>query len=422
MARHLRSERWRSLGLLLVLLAGTVLVTLMVDRGHDPVSQVEAGDVEALQLPASGDPVIVLQRGDPTYTLAAVDPEDGAILWDVLLPGPPTDWALSGDVLALALPHPREEALLLDVGTGHLVEQVQPGGVARRVAISPTHLAVAVQSSGNPVILYDRTGMQAEEVGRFHHRGLVLQVALNGDVLATGTRAGEATVVDADGPTTRLNSSVPYIVQGLALSSGGEHLLLGGRAFSDTGHGMVEAYHVPGDDPPRRLWGVGDPSTPPVGLVEMNRNGSRAVATLEVPGDYRILAIEDGEVTAQATVGGLVTRGQVGRGLALSPDSQWVAAATLEGDVILRSMPTLEREWTWEASGATSVDFADANQELFAVNARLAPGGSFDTVSTFDVDNEPFLNDPARLLPPLLLVEAGTGVLVVLGRGSSRRV
>lgn len=422
MARHLRSERWRSIGLLLVLMAGTVLVVSLVERGHDPVSRVEPGDVDALHLPPSGEPLILLQPGpNGSYAATAVDPEDGSRLWHLPLPGQPTDWALSGDTLAISLPHPREAALLVHIPTGEVQEEVQPGGVVRRVAVSPTHLAVAVQTTGNPTVLYERTGPSLREGGRFLHRGLVLDMALDGDLLATGTRAGEVLLVDADGPTVRFNRSVPFLVQGLDLSSGGEHLLLGGRSFSDTGNGVLELHQVLGEDAPRVLWSVGNAATPPVGLVELSRSGSRAVATLEVPGNYHVLAVEDGEVTGREGTGGLLTRGQLARGIALSPDGRWVAGATLEGDVVLRSMPTLRTVWSWDASGATSVDFAEAAPELFAANARLAPGGGFGSVSVFDVDSESFLDDASRLLPALLLVEAVTGVLVVLARGSDRR-
>jgi len=405
-------RRWRVVGLLVVLLAGSLLILAITDRGHDPTWQVRGADTEQAALSPSGDAVYALVRGHGNITaLDARRGSDGHLLWESPLNATRALLVAGDDGVALATDFP-QAFLTFYAKDGAVRYQVPLAGVPRAMAVEGPRVALALTAPDNPVVVYDN-GTQAM-VHRFPD--FVNALDMRGGRLAAGTGAGSVRIEGALNGTLLYNGSFSISVRSLRLAGDGGSMVLGGASLLQGDlTGMVAFVDLLSDQPVR--WSK--QTTSGVGYVDLDRAGLWAIAAETAPPRDVVHAYEayTGRERWSRVVEGGLAQGDAnaGGGVALSADGQTVAVGTLHGGIGAYRMVDGARLWSYRAEGTTLVVFAGANGDALLANGRFAAGGSDSGLFSFSVAREPFAGRlPAlALLVAALLIAAAAAILGV---------
>lgn len=409
-------RRWRTTGIVLVAVLGTLVYGAVADRGHDPRWSREGADLEIVVLADDGLTVYALRQATPgTHDLAALDP-GGAVLWNRTLDAPDVfvgagrDWVAAasvGEPSRLVVRRSHDGVVLLDTAVG---------GTPRGLAADGETVAVALESPENTVLVWTRLAYDRS----LHLPGFVTALDVADETVAAASGDGTVVVDRAGAEVARFDAGMS--VRALRLDGNGTRLVVGGLG-PEPGDlsGVVATYDV--DVEARRAharWSSGTVSG--VGSVDIAKDGSVVLAVEESPGASALrLTAGDGGPAVRHVADGIVPRHGTGgpAGARLAPDGAGVAVATLSGDVGYVESATGRVLWTWRAKGALAVDFAADAPGTFAASARLVPSRGYDRLVVFDLAEEPFARDMALLVPALVLAELTAGAFV-LGVGRAR--
>ncbi|HLE98022.1 MAG TPA: hypothetical protein VI997_11675 [Candidatus Thermoplasmatota archaeon] len=415
--RSYAARRWRTTGLFVALLVGTVVYALVADRGHDPMWQREVPDVEDVIFDADGHVLYVVTRdAERMQALAAVD-RDGTALWNATLGrgevfvATGRDWvavARDGDVPRLTLFRSTDGVVLLE----------------ERVAGTPVGLAADAETAALALSGANATVQVWVRLAHDHEVSFaapVTAVDVAGETVAIGAVDGRL-VVERRG-TVVADLDVALSVRAVALSADGTRVTVGGLATTpgDFSGGVV-VYDLEGRPQAGPRWRSVTQSA--VGAVDIAADGSRVLALEETPGGtvLRFTPGEGGDTWRFPAPGVVARAGTTGSaGARLASDGRGAAIATLTGGISWLDAEEQVVGWTWRAKGSTVVAFPQRDPTTFAANARLSPTEGYDRVVSFDVGGEPFDADMARLVPTLLAAELVAGALV-LGVGRVREL
>lgn len=407
------ARRWRALGLLGVLLLGSLLVLGVTDRGHEPLWTARTGVIDSAAVAPDGSAVYALIREEGNVTrLEARRGESGTLLWESQLHAPRALLAAGEGGVALATDFPF--AFLTVYGEdGSLRHRAPLEGNPRALRMEGDRVAIALQAPGNPVLVYE--GGSLARTLRFG--SFVKAIDLRSGHIAAGTGDGEVALFAPNG-TALANASLPMSVRSLQLSRDGTMLLVGGYGLSpgdlSGGVALLDAATQP---PLRWTQAVGAG----VGYVGLDDNGVWAMVVEESPPRYRLRVYEAASGTSRwvREVDGNVAgddSGSVG-GASLSPDGRSVVVASLRGDLrVLRTSDAAPR-WSFEAEGVTHATFARDAPDLVFATGRLVPTGPYSTNAfLFSVSREP-LQGHLPILAILLTATAILAATAVVGVG-----
>lgn len=401
------ARRWRVLGILGVLLAGSMLVLAMTDRGHEPWWNVRTGPVDSTAASPDGSTVYALIREDKDLArLEARRGGTGSLLWESPLHAPRALLAASADGVAVATDFPLAFLTVYGVD-GSVRFQVPLEGNPRDMDMERGRVALALQAPGNPLLVFeDGRVVQSHSFASF-----VTGVSLRNGRLAAGAGDG-AVAVFAQNGTMLFNASLPISVRSLQMTRAGDMLLLGGYGLLPGDlSGALVLIDVDARQPIRwtRSTGVG------VGLVAIDDNGLWAMAVEETPPDHRLLMFEaaSGALKWTRPLAGSIARDDSGGtgGAALSPDGRTVAVATLRSDLVLLRALDGRPRWTFDTEGATHVAFPHDDPDTLLASGRLVTTSPSSTLLLrFSVHEEPFTG---RL--PLIAILLASTTLVAAG-------
>lgn len=397
------ARRWRVLGLVAVLLLGSLLVLGITDRGHEPLWSARTGPIDRAAVSPDGSAVYALIREGGNLTrLEARDGASGGLLWESALHAPRALLAAGSEGVAVATDFPL--AFLTAYGVdGSVRYQVPLEGNPRALAVEGARLALALQAPGNPVLVFE-----GDRLARTHTFGsFVKAIDLRAGRLAAGTGEGEVALFHENG-TAAYNASLPMSVRSLQMTRDGLSFLVGGSSLAAGDLSGVLAFVDTGRREPL-LWTAPAPGS--VGLVGLDDAGLWALSVEEAP-PYHSLRVREaatGEPRWMLPVEGFVARDDSGSsgGAALSPDGRAIVVGTLRGDVQALRVQDGRARWSFLAEGTTQVAFARDAPGLVLANGRLVTGGPYASAFLFSVDAEPL----ASRLPVLAAVLAAVAVL-----------
>lgn len=381
------ARRWRVLGILAVLLAGSMLVLAVTDRGHEPVWSARTGPVDSTAASPDGSTIYALIReGDNLTRLEARRGGTGSLLWDSPLHAPRALLAAGAEGVAVATDFPL--AFLTVYGVDGSIDFAVPlEGNPRDLDMDGDRVAIALQAPGNPLLVFERGQLlQSHSFASF-----VTGISLRQDRLAAGAGDGQVAVFAPNG-TALFNASLPLSVRSLQLTRDGQTLLLGGYGpLPGDLSGALVLIDVDAREPIRwsRSTGVG------VGLVAIDDNGLWAMAVEETPPDHRLLMFEaaSGALKWTHPLVGSISRDDSGStgGAALSPDGRSVAVATIRSDILLLRALDGRARWTFDTEGATHVAFPHEAPDTLLASGRLVSTSPYSTLLLrFSVTEEPF--------------------------------
>lgn len=405
-------RRWRFVGILLVLLSGSLLVLAITDRGHDPLWDARDAPVEAIDVAPDGSVVYTLVReGGNVSRLAARSGVDGSLLWQSHLNATRAVMRAGPEGVAVATDFPRA-FLTVFREDGSVTLQVPLQGNPRAMAIEGDRLALALQSPRNPVLVFE-----GDALLRTHSfDGFVNTLDMRGGRLAAATGDGQVRVYSANG-TRLLDVSLPAGIRSLSLSGDGADLAVGGFSLVP---GSLAGYvaHLDPDRAEPVVWAAD--TTVAVGLVDMDRVGVAIMAVEESPHASTILLFDTATGVRRFAyrVEGNVARDDAGAfgGAALSPDGRALVVATLNGAVDGYSVPDGKLLWTYRLEGSSALAFAAGENDRFVANGRITRNGDLDAVLLFSTRAEPLFGSAPALAAGLVATAAAVGA-TVLGVG-----
>lgn len=409
-------RRWRTVGFLAVLLVGALLILAITDRGHDPLWQARSEYVDQLDVSPDGTRVYALIRTDensPFIRLEARDGAGGEVLWKSDLNESRVLLAADDEGVAVATDFPR--AFLTYFGDdGRPRWQVALEGNPRALAVENGRAVVALNSGGGgdkAIVLEDGRTLRTH---RFE--GFVGALDMEAGHLAVGTSAGRVLLFDSLGEAIQ-EARVELDVLSLRMASDARAIMVGGYARAGVTEFSGGVAFVDFADEPHVEWT--QPTRWGVGIVDLDRAGTRAIAVEESPGGNTLHAYETRvAVEHWATkLTGLVGRNDAGRGsAAIAPDGEVVVVGTIRGGLRAIDADNGERLWAYASDGTTTLAFSHSQPPTFAANARVVPSGPPEAVLLFSVKSEPL----GATVAALALVVAGAVVLLgvaVLGVG-----
>jgi len=404
-------RRWRVVGLLLVLLAGSLLILAITDRGHDPLWQARGAALEQATLSPRGDAVYALAKEEDNISrLEARRASDGHLLWQSPLSATHALLVAGDDGVALATDFPL--AYLTYYGAdGRVRFQVPLEGVPRAMAVEGTRVALALQAPANPVLVFE--GGNVTHVHAFG--SFVNAIDLRGGNLAAGTGGGELRVAEATSGRVLYNGSFGAAVRSLRLEGDGRSVLAGGAGILAGDLSGALAF-VDLDSPEPLRWTKRTESG--VSFVALDRAGVCALAVEEGPPRDVLLMMEarTGQPRWSRDVAGGLAQGDSGGGVSLSAGCQTVVVGTLHGGLAAYRASDGAPLWTYRAEGMTLVGHAAQADGLFVADGRLNSGAEDPGVFLFDAAREPLSGQ----LPALALLVTATlaaGGALVLGVG-----
>lgn len=406
------ARRWRVLGLLGVLLLGSLLVLAITDRGHEPRWVARTGAIDSAAVSPDGQAVYALIREEGNVTrLEARRGATGALLWESPLRAPRALLAAGDGGVALATDFPF--AFLTVFGVDGSIRSVVPlEGNPRALRVEDDRVAIALQAPGNPVLVFEG-GVLLRTHG---FDSFVKAIDLRAGRLAAGTGDGHVALFEANG-TALLDASLGMSVRSLALSRDGGALLVGGYGLATGDLSGSVAFLDATERPPLR-WQR--PASAGVGLVGLDDGALWAMAVEESPPRYRLRMMEaaTGQTRWTRDVDGYVARDDAGSegGASLSPDGRAVAVATLRGDLEVLSVAEGAGRWSFRAEGATQASFARDRPDLLLATGRLVPTGAYSQAMLFSVSAEPVSGRLPVLTLLLSAAAAGAGA-AILGVG-----
>lgn len=399
-------------GFLLVLLAGSLLVLAITDRGHDPQWVARPGIVDTLDVAPDGSVVYALVRaGENATRLEARRGDDGSLLWESTLSSPRALLSATRAGVVVATDFPR--AFLTGYGAdGSIRYQAPLEGNPRAIASESGRVVVALQAPGNPVVVYE-----AGTPARTHRfNTFVNAIDLRAGRIAAGTGDGQVTLLDTHGEVL-LNASLPLSVRSLRLSADGVAVIVGGFSLTPGDLSGLVAFLDATEEAPVR-WIQRTPVG--VGLVDMDRAGVHALAVGESPPQdtLYVYAGATGDVVWSRRLDGNVARDDAGSlgGASMAPDGRAVAAATLRSGVHVYEVPGGEERWSYGSEGSTLVSFARDDPRRMAANARLLQNGPFDALLAFRAGAGPRVENAAVVAVALVAADLAV-IALVLGVG-----
>lgn len=407
-------RRWRTSGLLVVLLLGTFLYGAVADRGHDPMWSDEGGDLVAVALAEDGGTAFGLRaRGDGHELVAFA--RDGTALWNRSL-GPEPFMGTGRGWVAVAEVGEPSRLTVLRARDGVPLLDTAVGGVPRALAADGETVAVALRSPDDAVLVWTR--LAYDRTVRLPTFVTALDVA--DDTVAVG--AADGTIVVDRSRTEVARFQAGMAVRSVRLDASGMLLVVGGFG-PDPGDlsGGVAVYDLARERP---LQLSRTETVNGVGFVDVASDGSVVLALEETPGRSSLrLTPPEGSPVVRFVAPGVVPRlGAMGlSGARLMPDGSGVAVATLAGDVQYVDSATGDVDWSWRAEGVLAVDVAGEAPGVFVASARLFSSHGYDRLVLFDAGQEPFGRDMALLVPALALGVVALGALV-LGVGRTREL
>lgn len=406
-------RRWRALGLILVLLAGSLLVLVVTDRGHDPQWDARGpGPVDQAVVSPDGARVYALLREHGNVSrLQARDGRTGALLWESPLNATRALLAAGNAEVAVATDFPR--AFLTVYGNdGSPGMQVALEGNPQALAVDGPRVALALRNASNPVLVFEN----GTRVGAYGFASFVDTLDARAGRLAVGTGAGLVVVLERDGKEA-LNVSLPMNVHSLRLSQDGTALLVGGYGLGAGDLTGQLAFLDETRNPPL-AWTRN--TTAGVGLVDLDGPGVLALAVEESLPQNTLSAYDAGTGAPRwtRTAEGVVPHDDAGQhgSAAISPDGRFVVVSTLRGPVDALSATTGNPQWTFESDGSTAVGFARDDAHRFVDVGRLGANGPYDTLFLFDTTSEP-LRGRLPEMAALLTAGALAAAAAILGVG-----
>jgi outer membrane protein assembly factor BamB len=409
-------RRWRALGLVLVLLAGSLLVLVVTDRGHDPLWSARAapagGAIDQAVVGPHGSVVYALVRENGNITsLEARSGASGALLWASPMSATRALLAASTGTVAVATDFPR--AFLTIYGDdGSPRFQTALEGNPRALEADGSTVALALQAPGNPVFLFQ----DAQLARTLHYARSVDSLDLRAGRLAVGTGDGELQVVATNG-TELLNVTLATSVRSVRLDADASSVVVGGAALAPGDlSGTLAMLDVDAVSPMR--WSHATSAA--VSLVEIDDAGLLVLAVQDTLPLHSIAVYDGGTGALRWTrpADGNVAVDDAGdhAGASLSPDGARVVVATLRGAVTSYVATTGRPEWSFQSEGSSVVAFARAAPDRLLADGSLTPNGPYDSLFLFSATQEPLrgrLLDMAVLLVLLAVIVASA----VLGIG-----
>lgn len=406
-------RRWRALGLILVLLAGSLFVLVVTDRGHDPLWDARGSALIDQAVPAPDGKVVysLVRENGAIARLEARSGASGVLLWDSPMNATRALLATGGASVAVATDFPR--AFLTVYGDdGTIRMQVALEGNPRALVLDASRTVLALQAPRNPVSIYE-DGKLARTL---HFESFVNSLDLRAGRLAVGTGNGNVVVL-ARNAEALLNQSLPLSVHSLRLDRDGTTLLVGGSSLRPGDLSGAVAFLDLGNAKPLR-WSHN--TSVGVSLVDLDDAGILALAVEESLPKHTITMYDGGTGTLRwsQTADGIVPRDDAGAfgGAALSPDGAHVIVATLRGAVQAYAATSGKPEWTFGSEGSSVVSFARAAPDLFIADGRLSPNGPYDSLFLFSATQEPARGRLPEL-GALLVLASLVAASAVLGVG-----
>lgn len=407
-------RRWRTVGLLVVLLLGALLILGITDRGHDPQWEVRAGYVEQLEVAPSGDIVYVLARADPNAPITRLEAhagEGGALLWKTDLNATRALIAVADDGVALATDFPRAFLTSFDTA-GRPRYHVPLEGAPRALAADVGRVAVALDTAGGGQV-------QVVEVGATSrtHRfdSIVKSIDLRAGHLAAGTSSGSLALFAPNG-TLLHETRLDLDIVSLRLAADARVLIAGGYARNESAFSGGVAF-VDFTDHPLVEWtqrtAVG------VGVVDIDARGELAIAVEESSDRHVLHAYDTGRAVELwgKRLAGIVARDNFGHGgAAIAPDGSTVIVGTLRGGIRAFDGQSGSARWFYNSEGTTNVGFTQGSPVLVVANARLVPNGPLEGVLLFSTEAEP-ITAQVGVLAAVFAVTAAVVAVLVLGIG-----
>lgn len=420
-------RRWRVVGFLIVVMAGTALFSFLLDRGHDPLWAAEVPGAEIVAVAPDGSRVYVLSKVNGTVRDVVALDADGAELWRRSVPGDAPHALLDATdglvAVATVARNATSQARLLTWapnGTAGLAERLP--FTARALAVEDRAIAVAVEDSALrfPVL----TWRNLTRGPTLAWNESVQSLDLESGALAAGTSAGRILVVDPDGAEV-LNASRGFRVDQVRLDAEARFLAVGGREFGGGG-GRVEFFRIRDAAPDVPRWQ--NLTRSEIRFLDLSRDGGRVLALASPAGADSEIHLFDsarGSTSPWKTLkaGGIVhPQGtSTAAGIRLSPDGRHVVFGTLTGPIVLYEYgPEPVRLWQHDALGTTSLAWPERTPGTFFGDASYSAPKGTDRVLRLDVDSEPFVDDLGRFVPTALALELVLGG-ALLGAGYARR-
>lgn len=405
-------RRWRAVGLILVLLAGSLLVLAVTDRGHDPVWEARGVLVEQAVPSPDGRAVYVLVRdGASIVRLEARDGATGAVVWESPMSATSALLRAGDEGVAVATDFPY--AFLTYYGRdGTPRFQYALEGNPRAMAVEGDRIALALNAATNPILVAEGGAIART----YNHSSIVNTLDLRSGRLAVGTASGQLVVRAADG-SPLLNVSLTMNVRSLRLDASGDVLVAGGQTLGVGAlSGSVALLDVDAPQPLR--WSQTTGAT--VGLVDVDAAGTVALAVEDTPPRHILRAYDaaSGSTRWTAPIDGIVSRDDAGAfgGAALSPDGCYAVVSTLRGPVVALDAANGRAAWSYGASGTTFVAFARGSGDRFVATTRLVQNGPYDALLLFSAAAEPTLGRLPTLAALVTVIVAVAGA-TALGVG-----
>ncbi len=413
-----------------MLILGTVVFSVVTDRGHDPMWRV-AGNALVPQdpdTPVQVASVAVSPTGDRTYALLAVGSHlEGVVALDAAGErawfhedlGKPVGVSAAGDAgFAYATPVAADSSqshVIVLSPAGDIIFQESFNVTVRALALDGNDVVVALQAPGNPVSIHHDLGAR---VTTREFDSFVNALDFAGGTLAVGTGTpgtSSSTLTAIRENETIVQAFLDRPIRSVRLSANGSLMVASG---GDLAGGFVAAYDTQGagSDFPILTFDGFRFSVP---FVEVA--GGAILAVEETPGrgviHYWGTAQKSGSQMPDWSwsANGLVTRDALSRngGARLSPDGRFVAVATSDGDLVLLDGSSEAVQWRYRTAGSTSLAFAQDNPSILVVNGRSLANQPFDAVARFSLTEEPFLRDRVRFLSTFLAFEIVVGAVAL---------
>ncbi|MEA3201500.1 MAG: hypothetical protein QOE90_2928 [Thermoplasmata archaeon] len=403
-------RRWRVLGLLLVLLAGSVLILAITDKGHDPAWEARGASMEQGAISPAGDAAYALVREGGNITrLEARRGDDGHLLWSSPLNATRAVMAAGDDGVAVATDFPLS-FLTFYAKDGSVRDQIFLEGVPRALAVEGSRVALALQAPDNPVLVV--SGGRVEAVHRF--ASFVNALDMRGGRVAAGTGAGEVRIEDALSGAVLYDGSFSLSIHSLRLAADGGSLVFGGASL-EPGNltGEVGFVDLLGDAPVRWTHATAAGTA----FVDLDRSGVWALAVEDGPAGnvVRVYAAATGETRWSRDVQGGLAQGDAneGGGVSLSADGAFVAVGTLHGGISVYRTLDGARLWTYRDDDTTRVRFAEQQPDALLANGKRNAGDATVGLLDFSVAREPLPRQLPALAALLALGFAAAGALIL---------
>jgi hypothetical protein len=405
-------RRWRSVGAVIVLLLGSLLVLGVTDRGHDPAWETRVGEIDQAALaPDASIAYLLLREDDNVSGLVALRGIDGERLWEGPIHAPRAVLAAGEMGVAVATDFPLAFLTMYNAD-GSPRWQVPLEGNPVAIAMEGQTLALALTAPGNPILVFQDGAL----VRTYHMPSPARALDLESGLVASGGLRGEV-LVWRDG-TQVVNMTLPMGIRSLRLSQDGTSLVAGGFGLAPTDTRGHVAFLDVGVAQPLR-W-IAD-TLVGVGLVDIDALGLRVLAVEEAPPTATVHVYEGATGATRWTreLTGSVSREDDGGsgGAAMSPDGEFIAVATLRGVVRVLETDDGRERWSYRAGGAGVITFADEEARRLLVGGRLLENRpAFDSVLLFSTAGEP-VGQRAPLLAGAILAIATVTLSLLVGLG-----